>query len=96
MILVPILLGLAALVLVVVMLVRLRSRNVVDRYVFVRNQNSKLTKMYIVDNLADKGSRRRGTSRASPLDTHTGTLTLTLILILILYTVFQFICILSY
>ena len=46
-ILVPVLLGLAALALIIVMLVRLKSRTVVDRYTFVRNQNSRLTKMYI-------------------------------------------------
>lgn len=43
--LVPALLGLAALVLLIIMLVKLKSRVVVDRYTFIRNQNSKITKM---------------------------------------------------
>ena len=47
-ILVPVLLGLAALALIIVMLIRLKSRNVVDRYTFVKNQNSRLTKMYFL------------------------------------------------
>ena len=41
-ILVPVLLGIAALALIIVVLVRLKGRTVVDRYTFVRNQTSKL------------------------------------------------------
>jgi hypothetical protein len=44
-ILVPILLGLAALVLLLIVLIRLKNRNVVDRYTFVQNQTSKMSKM---------------------------------------------------
>lgn len=44
-ILVPILLGIAALVLLLIVIIRLRSRHVVDRYVFVKNQTSKLSRM---------------------------------------------------
>lgn len=44
-ILVPVLLGLAALALVIVVLVRLKGRHVVDRYTFVRNQTSRMSRM---------------------------------------------------
>ena len=44
-ILVPVLLGLAALILFLIVCIRLRRRSVVDRYVFVRNQTSKLTRV---------------------------------------------------
>lgn len=49
-ILVPILLGLAALILLLVVFYRLRKRKVVDRYSFVQNQTSKITKPYIYNN----------------------------------------------
>lgn len=44
-VLVPILLGIAAIVLTIVVLVRLKNRKVVDRYDFVKNQTSRLTKL---------------------------------------------------
>jgi hypothetical protein len=53
-ILVPILLGLAALILLGIVLYRLRTRKVMDRYIFVRNQTSKLTKPYIYHNSVEK------------------------------------------
>lgn len=39
---VPVLLGLAALVLLIVVMIRMRRRTVVDRYVFIKNQASKI------------------------------------------------------
>lgn len=41
----PVLLGLAALALIIVVLVRLKGRHVVDRFTFVRNQTSRITKL---------------------------------------------------
>jgi len=44
-ILVPVLLGLAAIVLLIIVMVRMRNRKVMDRYVFVKNQNSRLSRV---------------------------------------------------
>lgn len=39
------LLGLAAIALLIIVMVRMRNRKVMDRYVFVKNQNSRLSKI---------------------------------------------------
>lgn len=44
-ILVPVLLGLAAIALLIIVMVRMRNRKVIDRYVFVQNQNSRDSKV---------------------------------------------------
>jgi hypothetical protein len=49
-ILVPALLGLAALVLLLIVFIRIKNRKVMDRYIFVQNQTSKITKPYIYHN----------------------------------------------